>query len=85
MTMIDKDLLSILVCPATHQALALADEAQVQAANARIQAGEQNNVAGSAVEESIEGGLLRQDGQILYPIRQGIPVLLAEEGLPQPA
>lgn len=81
--MIDKDLLSILACPDTHQPLALADAARLERVNARIRAGEQCNVAGQKISEPIEGGLLREDGRILYPIRQGIPVLLAEEGLPQ--
>ena len=79
--MIDKDLLSILACPDTHQPLALASAEQVQAANARIAAGEQKNVAGLQVDEAIEGGLVREDGRVLYPIRQSIPVLLSEEGL----
>ena len=81
--MIDKDLLSILACPDTHQPLALASADQVQRVNERIAAGEQKNVSGVEVSEAIEGGLLREDGRILYPIRQGIPVLLREEGLPQ--
>jgi len=82
--MIDKELLSILACPETRQPLAMASTEQVAATNARIAAGEQKNVAGVKVDEAIEEGLLREDGTILYPIRRGIPVLLAEEGLPQP-
>ena len=31
---------------------------------------------------AIDGGLLREDGRILYPVREGIPILLIEEGLP---
>ena len=40
------------------------------------------NVGGQTVTEAIESGLVREDGTILYPVREGIPVLLVEEGLP---
>jgi uncharacterized protein YbaR (Trm112 family) len=30
----------------------------------------------------LEGALVREDGKMAYPIRDGIPVLLAEEILP---
>ena len=80
--MIDKELLAILVCPETHQPLAEADAAAVERVNAKIEAGEQKNVGGNPVTEKIDGGLLREDGKILYPVRENIPILLIEEGLP---
>ena len=64
----DQELLKILCCPATHQPLALADEKALAAAGAR---------AGQSFPE----GLLRQDGQVLYPVMNGIPLLLVEEGV----
>ncbi len=79
--MIDKDLLEILACPETHQPLAEADEATVRAVNAKIEAKELANVVGQTVEEAIDGGLVREDGRILYPVRQRIPVLLVDEGI----
>ena len=82
--MIDKELLAILACPETHQPLAEAEAALVAEVNARIAAGELKNVGGADVGEAIEGGLVREDGRVLYPIRHGIPVLLIEEGLPLP-
>lgn len=80
--MIDEELLSILACPETHQKLSEADAALVERVNAAIAAGDQRNAAGHHVEQAIEGGLVREDGAILYPVRDGIPVLLIEEGLP---
>lgn len=80
--MIDKDLLDILACPETHQPLAEADAAVVAKVNEAIRAGSLKNVGGAAVTEEVEGGLVREDGRILYPIRSSIPVLLIEEGLP---
>jgi len=81
---IDPELLSILVCPDTHQPLAEADAALVEALNARIAAGEQETAGGEAVTEPVAAALVREDGTLCYPIREGIPVLLIEEGLPLP-
>jgi uncharacterized protein YbaR (Trm112 family) len=80
--MIDKDLLAILACPETHQPLAEASADLVQRVNAAIARGAQKNVGGAPVEQPIEAGLVREDKKILYPIRDEIPVLLVEEGLP---
>ena len=80
--MIDKDLLQILACPETHQPLAEAEAALLAQVNDRIVAGQAKNRAGAAVTEKLEGGLVRQDGKLVYPIREGIPVLLIDEGIP---
>ena len=80
--MIDPELLSILVCPATRQPLHEASAEEVAAVNERIRAGQQTNVAGNQVAMEIDGGLVREDGQILYAVRDEIPVLLAAEGQP---
>jgi uncharacterized protein len=34
------------------------------------------------VAENLDGGLLRADKKILYPVREDIPVMLIEEGIP---
>ena len=80
--MIDKDLLEILACPETHQPLHEASAAELARANEAIQAGRQQDKAGKPVKEPLEAGLVREDGKVLYPIRDGIPVLLIDEGLP---
>ena len=79
--MVDPELLRILVCPDTHQPLTEADEALVARVNEAIAAGTARTVEDRPVEEPIEGGLLREDGQVLYPVREDIPVLLIEEGI----
>ncbi len=80
--MIDRQLLDILACPETREAVSLADEALIESLNRKIEAGELVNRAGEKVTQSIDGGLVREDGRYLYAIRDGIPVMLVEQGIP---
>jgi uncharacterized protein YbaR (Trm112 family) len=81
-SMIDKEFAEILRCPQTHTPLRLADEQLLAKLNRAIAAGRIKNQAGRPVEDSIQGGLVRHDGTLLYPIVDDIPVLLAEEAIP---
>jgi len=78
---IDKDLLQILACHETHQPLKEADPSLLEKVNARIASGDCTNVGGAKVEVPLEGGLVREDEKIVYPIRDAIPVLLIDEGI----
>ena len=80
--MIDKELLKILACPETHQPLAEASAEMVAKLNAEIAAGGTKNVGGAELSEVLVAGLVREDGAIFYPIRDEIPVLLIDEGIP---
>lgn len=82
---VDPDLLAILACPESHQPLALADSALLARLNGAISKGSLKNVGGAAVTESLEHALVRKDQRIAYPVRDRIPVLLADEGLPVPS
>jgi uncharacterized protein len=79
---IDKDLLAILCCPETKQDVALAESAVIDQLNQRIARGELKNKAGQAVTERLDGGLIRADRKVLYPVRDDIPVMLIEEAIP---
>jgi len=79
--MIDKQLLEIIVCPVNRQPLQVANQSLLTRINQAIAAGQVKDQAGRPVTAPIEEGLLRQDGRMLYPIREGIPVLLADEGI----
>lgn len=59
----------------------MATQAELDAVNAAIRAGKQVNKAGQAVTEPLQEGLMRQDAQVIYPVRDGIPILLIDEGL----
>ena len=39
------------------------------------------NVGGKAVTDKLEAGLVRSDKGRIYPIKEGIPVLLIDEGI----
>jgi uncharacterized protein len=80
--MIDPDLLKILCCPETHQELRLAEPAVIEKLNGQIAAGTLANRGGKPVTEKIEGGLIRADGKLLYPIRRNLPIMLVDEGIP---
>jgi uncharacterized protein YbaR (Trm112 family) len=80
-TVIDPELLQILRCPETQQTLTPAPAELIDAINRRIQAGQIVARHGRTVTESIDGGLLRQDGTLLYPVRDQIPILLIDEAL----
>ncbi len=79
---IDNELLAILCCPETKQEVTRAEDRLVQLLNERIRRGDLKNKAGQAVSESLDGGLLRADKKILYPVREDIPIMLIEEGIP---
>lgn len=79
---IDKDLLAILCCPETKQPVSLADLSLVKKLNEAIGRGGLKNRGKKPVLEQLDGGLVRADQKILYPIRENIPVMLIEEGIP---
>lgn len=80
--MLNAELLAILCCPETHQSLTPASASVVEAVNKRIAAGAVKNRANETVTESIDSGLVREDGQFLYPVRKEIPIMLIDQAIP---
>jgi uncharacterized protein YbaR (Trm112 family) len=50
--------------------------------NKQALAGTLRNRTGNPVRETMDAGLLRADGKVLYPIREDIPVMLIDEAIP---
>lgn len=80
--MVDPELLDILVCPETKQPVRLADDELLARVNAAIEAGTLANRGGDPVTQPVAAGLVREDGAVLYPIRDDIPIMLVDEALP---
>ncbi|HKR78435.1 MAG TPA: Trm112 family protein [Nitrospira sp.] len=79
---VDKDLLAILCCPETKLDVSMADETLIGKLNDAVSRGVLKNRAQKPVTELLDGGLVRSDRKVLYPIREDIPVMLIEEGIP---
>ena len=79
--MIDESLLEILCCPETKQPVVLVDEATIARINEKIATQSLKNRSGEVVEEAIDGGLVREDKQFFYPVRDDIPIMLIDEAI----
>ncbi len=80
--MVDEQLLKILCCPETKQDLVLVTDDRILKLNELAENGTLKNRAGELVKEKMDAGLLRADGQFLYPIREDIPIMLIDEAIP---
>ena len=79
--MIGDDFLRILRCPLTHQPLTLAGADLLERVNAAVDAGGIVNRLGETVTRRLDGGLVNQQGTLLYAIHDDIPCLLTDEAI----
>jgi len=79
--LVDQSLLDILVCPETKQPLHTADASLLDELNASISNGTVKTRGGQPVSATIAEGLVREDGGVLYPVRDDIPIMLIDESI----
>ena len=72
--------IELLRCPISGQSLKVAPKNVVHSLQTAQRAGTLRNRNGDFCEP-FEGGLLTSDGAWFYPIRTGIPVLIASEAV----
>jgi len=77
--MIDRKLAELLRCPATGQPVTQATRSQLKALNDLASEGSLTHLDGRPVEQTLEAALVTADLSRVYPVRDGIPVMLAEE------
>ena len=75
------DLVEILICPETKQPVRLLDAAALAKLNERIRSGQLRNRGGAEVKQELVEALVREDGRIVYPVDDGIPVMLIDESI----
>ena len=77
----DKRLLTILRCPVTYMELSLARSTTLKEVNAAIDAGKLSNRDGRVLDRRLDEALISDDGKVMYPVANGIPVLLEGESI----
>jgi len=80
--MLRPEVLATLCCPDDRSALSLAGAPLIAEVNTVIRAGQLRNRAGRILEQPLDGGLTNATGNKMYPIIDGIPVLVRDEAIP---
>jgi uncharacterized protein len=81
---VPRGFVDILACPVTRRGLSPLGDARLAELNRGIAGGNVTNAGGQAIEHALTEALVTEDGTRVYPVRDGIPVLLAEEAIERP-
>jgi len=75
-------LVSILVCPQDKgKKLELVSIGRLSRLNERISSGKVKDRGGKVVDMRMDEALVREDGKVLYLVRDGIPDLIVDDGI----
>lgn len=78
---VDRKLLEILCCPVTKQAVEPLPRERLEALNTLIEQGEAWYQDGTLVTEPVREALITDNGERIYLVNDGIPVMLEERAL----
>jgi len=73
---------AVLRCPITKQSLRLLKPQVVTLLNSRIVKGELFHVDGTSVKASLDAGFISEDSRYIYPVLEGIIILLENLAIP---
>ncbi len=78
---LDRKLLDVLCCPISKQPVYPLTRDQLTRANEAIAAGELRYLDDSPVSEALEEGLVTDNGERIYRVDDGIPIMLEERAI----
>ncbi len=74
-------LLEILCCPVSKTPLIMLGRQKLEKLNKAIENGEALYIDGEKVTGLLQEGLITEDGKVIYPVQDDIPILLEEKGI----
>ena len=78
---VDSKLLEILCCPVSKTPLNVLAAKKLDKLNSAIGSGDALYIDNSKVAESLQEGLITEDGKVIYAVQDNIPILLEEKGI----
>jgi uncharacterized protein YbaR (Trm112 family) len=78
---VDGKLLEILCCPVSKTPLGVLAQEKLDKLNEAIAGEGALHVGGDKVVEALQEGLITEDGKVIYPVQDDIPILLEENGI----